>query len=102
MLTCTAFDAVDDLPAAARALFGGDFFSGLAWYRTLIAHGMPAGGRAVLLVFSAGAVPRAVVPMWVAGRRAGSLTSLYTCRGAVARVRAMVPLLRVGPAGGDG
>jgi hypothetical protein len=79
-LTCTAYAAVDDLPEAALALFGGDFFSGATWYRTLIAAGVPAGSRAVLLVFSNDSGPRAVFPMMVSGHDAGSLTSPYTCR----------------------
>jgi hypothetical protein len=79
-LTCSAFAAVEDLPEAARALLGGDFFSSLTWYRVLIAAGVPAGAHAVLLVFSNDDGPRAVFPMLARGRHAGSLTSLYTCR----------------------
>jgi hypothetical protein len=74
------FAAVDDLPGAALALLDGDFFSTASWYRTVIAHGIAAGTRAVLLVFADAAGTAAVFPMQVTGRRAASLTNPYTCR----------------------
>jgi hypothetical protein len=65
-------------------LLDGDFFSGAAWYRTVIAAGLPAGGRAVLLVFSRAGAAIALFPMLVSGGSAGadgvsSLSTPYTC-----------------------
>ena len=78
-LAVCEYGTVEALPASARALLDGDFFSGAAWYRTVIAAGVPAGERAVLLVFSRAGGAVALFPMLVSGRGASSLSTPYTC-----------------------
>ena len=67
------------LPDDAAALFGRDFFSTLAWYRVVVAHGLPAGARPVFVVVSVSRRAAAVFPMMVARRQASALTTPYTC-----------------------
>jgi hypothetical protein len=78
-LTAREYDTVEALPESARALLGGDFFSGEAWYSTVVAAGLPAGGRAVLLVFSDAARAMALFPMMVSAAGASALSTPYTC-----------------------
>ncbi len=78
-LTAAEYDTVEALPASARALLGGDFFSTPAWYRTVIAAGLPDGARAVLLVLSGEAGSAGLFPMMVSSGRTGALSTPYTC-----------------------
>ncbi len=73
------YGSVEALPASAQALLDGDFFAGAAWYRTVIAAGLPAGARAVLLVFSRAGEAVALFAMLVAAGGASSLSTPYTC-----------------------
>jgi hypothetical protein len=71
---------IDALPAAAQALFADpqdDLFASLAWYRVVLACGMPNDAAAQFLFFR----NAAVFPMQTVdnGRGFGSLTTLYTC-----------------------
>jgi hypothetical protein len=71
---------IDALPTAAQALFAepqDDLFASLAWYRVVLACGMPNDAAAQFL-FCRNA---AVFPMQTVdnGRGFGSLTTLYTC-----------------------
>ncbi len=78
-LTAAEYDTVDALPASARALMGADFFSSAAWYRTVIAAGLPPRARAVLLVLTGQAAAAALFPMMVWPGGAGALSTPYTC-----------------------
>jgi hypothetical protein len=73
------YSTPDALPEDARRLFGGDFFSTLTWYRTVTQACVPAGSRAVFVLFTAGDRACALFPMMVSGRQAWSLTTPYSC-----------------------
>jgi hypothetical protein len=75
-----SYGAVDRLPSDALALLGQDFFSTPGWYRTVEQTGLPAGARPEFVVVAPHGRPGAVFPMLVAGRRAASLTTPYTCQ----------------------
>ena len=79
-VTLAEYRTVEDLPAAARALLDGDFFSTALWYRDVITYGMPPDARAILLVFADDAGIAAVFPMQVMGSKAASLTTPYTAQ----------------------
>ncbi len=80
------FNAVDDLPADAAALFdaaGDDLFGSQAWYRAVLAAGISNGADArFLLCRSTDGTAAALFPMRSVDRGRGleSLTTLYTCR----------------------
>ena len=74
------FDTPDDLPAAAAGLLGRDgFFSSMAWWRTVWAAGVPAGGTPLFAWFEGrdGGVLFALLRH--AGGRIEALTTPYTC-----------------------
>jgi hypothetical protein len=82
----TYFNAVDDLPADASALFdaaGDNLFGSQAWYRAVLAAGMSdAADARFLLCRTADRRAAALFPMRSLdrGRDLESLTTLYTCR----------------------
>ncbi len=67
------------LPPAARALFGQDAFSTLAWYGATAEAALPAGATPCFQVAAAGGRVLAVLPMLRRGRALAALTTPYTC-----------------------
>jgi CelD/BcsL family acetyltransferase involved in cellulose biosynthesis len=78
------FDAVEALPADARALLEAagreEFQLGAAWFATVAAHARPPGARPVFLTYREAGAVIALLPLWRArdGRWRG-LASPYTC-----------------------
>jgi hypothetical protein len=69
----------DALPAECAPLLAGDFFATAAWWRSVVAAGMPAGAEALFLLCSDGRQPIAVVPLLRVEGTLQSLTNAYTC-----------------------
>jgi CelD/BcsL family acetyltransferase involved in cellulose biosynthesis len=72
------------LPAECAPLFSaaaGDFFTTAAWWRTVLAAGVPAGSEPCFLLCSDGSQPVAILPLLRldGGRTLQSLTNPYTC-----------------------
>ncbi len=82
----TCFANLDTLPDDAVTLFDAadaDLFGSVAWYRTVLAAGMPAGAAArFVLCRSTDGGPVALFPMKTVGRGATfeGLTTPYSCR----------------------
>jgi hypothetical protein len=70
------FVSVDDA-AALLSDARDDLFGSLAWYRTVLACGMPDSGAARFLLSGSAVFPMQVMD---GGRSLASLTTLYTCR----------------------
>ncbi len=79
-LAITVFADLAALPADARALFGGDVFSTLGWYRATCDAALPAGVRGEFLCVSQGGSVLAVFPMrrGPGARDFSALTTPYT------------------------
>jgi hypothetical protein len=67
-----------DLPTQANALFGGDFFSTLCWYRCVVAAALPQGAHAECLCVEQDGTLAAVLPMQSNAGRLSGLTTPYT------------------------
>lgn len=69
------------LPPDARGLLDAadGVFSGVAWWRVVLAHAMPAGSAAEFVVVRLGGRVGLVAPMLRSGNRVDSLTTPYTC-----------------------
>jgi hypothetical protein len=78
-LTLAAYGSVDALPRPALDCLGVDFFSTADWYRAVLAAALPPEANPVFVTLSGPDGPAAVFPMLIAGRRAASLTTPYTC-----------------------
>ena len=78
-----AFPSLDTLPAGTEALFATSrgLFSSPAWWRTVVACGMPERTQACFLVAFAGEAPVALFPLRrrEQGGELASLTTPYTC-----------------------
>ena len=79
-----SFGDLNALPADAAALFAAasdDLFASSAWYRCVLAHGMPADSTASFLLCRTDDRPLALFPMRVfaKGRALANLTTPYTC-----------------------
>jgi len=75
---------LDALPAGAAALFesaSDNFYATDAWWRTMLAAGMPAGAEARFLLCDDAGRPAVLWPLQVldGGRTLQSLTNPYTC-----------------------
>jgi hypothetical protein len=73
---------LEDLPARCQALFenGRDFCLGTAWFRNLVANGLPPGARACFGVLMQDGEAAAVLPLQQSATGAlASLTNCYTC-----------------------
>jgi CelD/BcsL family acetyltransferase involved in cellulose biosynthesis len=68
------FDRIETLPPPALALFGQDFFSSLAWYRSAQEAALAPGETPAFLVVSQAGAAQAVFPM----RRRGAALSAFT------------------------
>lgn len=64
------------LPQAARALFGADAYSTLAWYDCVVRAGLTAGARPVFHLVWQGAALLGVIPMQISA--AGAYTAMTT------------------------
>jgi len=73
------FGSIDTLPAEALALFGGDAFSTLGWYRTVAEAGMASRAQPVFLVAMQDSRCLAVFPMRDGAGGFGCLTTPYSC-----------------------
>jgi len=73
------FGGLDDLPHAARALFGQDAFSTLGWYRSTIECALPPGAEPRFYLAMRDGAVLAVVPMQRNRRRLAALATPYTC-----------------------
>lgn len=77
------FASLDDLPAAVETLFAASprLFLGRAWWRTVLACGMPEQTRPCFLLISAGDTPVALFPLRrpASGGALQGLTTPYTC-----------------------
>lgn len=71
---------LDALPAPALALFGGDAFSTLAWYRGVAAAAVDPASRPCFQVASRDGTVLAVLPMLLHAGGLTSLTTPYTAR----------------------
>jgi hypothetical protein len=80
-ITIEEYKTLESLPAGALALFSTqNVFSSLAWYRTTIAHALPAGAQPAFFVARAGTAFLAVFPMLRPNPGAlCALTTPYTC-----------------------
>jgi CelD/BcsL family acetyltransferase involved in cellulose biosynthesis len=76
-----AFDSIAALPPDALTLLdeATGLFMGRAWWDVVLAHAMPAGGRASFVVISRAGHVVALLPMLLAAGRLSSLTTPYTC-----------------------
>lgn len=77
-----SYRELENLPAACGSLFeaAGEFSLGRAWFRNMVANGLPPGGAAFFHVLAEGEEAIALLPLQ--GRRRGaleSLTNCYTC-----------------------
>ena len=80
MFTTRCVPDLDALPPeCAPLLAADDFFASAAWWRTMLAAGMPAGAEACFLLCSNGQRPIAVVPLLKSDGRLQSFTNPYTC-----------------------
>jgi len=74
---------LDTLPATARALLRDDgpagIFGGDTWFRTVLAHAMPAGGTSLFLLATQAGLPRGILPLRMAAGAVASLTTPYSC-----------------------
>jgi hypothetical protein len=75
---------LDALPAECAPLFSaaaGDFFATAAWWRTVLAAGMPEDAEPCFLLCSDGPRPVAIIPLLRLdrGRTLQGLTNPYTC-----------------------
>jgi hypothetical protein len=75
-----AFGAFDALPAAARALFGGDAFATPDWYRCVAAEALAPGARACFQLARRGDAVLGVFPMRLDAGGFSALTTPYTVR----------------------
>ena len=82
-LRLDTFASVAALPPETETLFDAapDLFASRAWWRTVLAHGMPAGTEACFLLCRAGTAPAALFPLRqpASGGTLDSLTTPYTC-----------------------
>jgi CelD/BcsL family acetyltransferase involved in cellulose biosynthesis len=78
-----AYDSIEALPADAAKLFevADGLFQAPAWWRTVLADGMPPRCRPCFLLAYADAAPAALFPLSqpVSGGALSSLTTPYTC-----------------------
>jgi CelD/BcsL family acetyltransferase involved in cellulose biosynthesis len=78
-----AFGSLDAVPAEADRLFAASpgLFHSRAWWRTVLAHGMPAGSRPCFVLLWSDEAPAALVPLCRpdSGGALHSLTTPYTC-----------------------
>ncbi len=84
MFTTRCVPDLDALPAECTALsttVATDFFATAAWWRSVLAAGIPEGAEPCFLLCSDGPRPIAIVPLLRldAGRTLQSLTNPYTC-----------------------
>jgi len=71
---------LDALPAdCAPLLAAADFFATRAWWRSVLAAGMPVGAEPCFLLCSDAQRPTAIVPLLKSNRALQSLTNPYTC-----------------------
>jgi hypothetical protein len=75
----TEYTCLATLPLGARALFGQDAFSTLAWYASTLEAALPAGATACFQVVAVEGVVQAVLPMLLKAGRLSALTTPYTC-----------------------
>ena len=77
------FPSLDALPADIESLFDGspDLFHSRAWWRTVLAFGMPEGTQPCFLLLWADDTPAALIPLRRpdSGSALASLTTPYTC-----------------------
>jgi CelD/BcsL family acetyltransferase involved in cellulose biosynthesis len=77
------FASLDALPDDATPLFAaaGSFFSTRAWWDVVLAHAIPAGARARLLLIRRDGEAKALFPMLLDPPNGGlrALTTAYTC-----------------------
>ncbi|HZU91422.1 MAG TPA: hypothetical protein VE993_19380, partial [Stellaceae bacterium] len=81
-MTATLCRAIERLPASGAALFenGQDFCLGMAWFRNMVANGLPSGSQAFFEVLMRGGEAVAVLPLQQgATGELHSLTNCYTC-----------------------
>jgi hypothetical protein len=73
------FDALPADCAPLLATANGDFFATAAWWRSVLAAGMPAGAEACFLVCADAGRPIAIVPLLKSAGALESFTNPYTC-----------------------
>jgi hypothetical protein len=81
-MTAASCQAIEHLPASSLVLFeGGQHFClGMAWFRNMIANGLPPGSRASFSLLLQGEKTLAVLPLQHgATGELQSLTNCYTC-----------------------
>jgi hypothetical protein len=69
----------DALPGGCEGLFSDEPFDCLPWYRTTIAHALPAHAQPCFAVITDQGQPVALAPLLRVGSRLSSLTTPYTC-----------------------
>ncbi len=76
-----AFPSAAALPPDAQVLLGEgtELFGTGAWWNVVLAHAMPAQGKAVFLTITVRGRAVAMVPLLRTGRNLSSLTTPYTC-----------------------
>jgi hypothetical protein len=81
-MTAASCQAIEHLPASSTALFesGQNFCLGTAWFRNMVANGLPSGSRASFSLLMQGEKTVAVLPLQHdATGELQSLTNCYTC-----------------------
>jgi hypothetical protein len=73
------FDALPANCAPLIAAANGDFFASAAWWRSVLAAGMPAGAEPCFFLCSDGPRPVAIFPLLKLAGTLQSLTNPYTC-----------------------
>ncbi len=80
--TLETFPSVDALPTGAEVLFLANpgLFNSPGWWRTVLAVGMPAGSRAIFLLYRLRGAPAALLPLRAAADgELSALSTPYTC-----------------------